>query len=84
MADGTDYFMIETFQDAAGHKIYVFYGVGWAGTLAAGVYFNTVIYPHISSYTNTWYIYKWRDATSGLSQNGFPDPSDTFTQIASG
>lgn len=81
---GTDYFLIEAFTDSQGKNVYVIYGAGWQGTLAGAVYFNRVIYPNISTYTKSWYIYEWQDASSGVSHNAYPDPGDTYTPIASG
>jgi len=84
LSSGQDYFMIEAFQDSQGKNVYVINGAGWTGTLAGAAYFNNKIYPDISSYTESWYIYEWQDAGSGISHNGFPDPGDTYTLVASG
>ncbi len=78
-----DFFVIETFMDGSGRYILLCYGFGWEGTLAAGKYFNVVIYPNLASQSESWIIVKWSD-TNG---NGFvdnPGAGDTYTIIAQG
>jgi hypothetical protein len=79
-----DYFAFQSFSDQYGHYVLIIYGVGWAGTIAAGVYFLNYIYPNMGSFTAGWYILRWNDAASGVSANGYPDPGDTYTMIAFG
>lgn len=78
-----DMFVIEIFSDGGGRYIMLCYGFGWQGTYAAGKYFDTVIYPGLSSHSESWIIVKWAD-TNG---NGFvnaPGDGDTYTVIAKG
>jgi hypothetical protein len=79
-----DYFLMEAFTDAAGRTVYIIYGLQWGGTLAGFQYVVNSVLKNPSSYTASWYVYRWQDATSGPSANGIPDPGDTYTQIASG
>ena len=81
---GDDLFLLESFVDAQGRHVYVIYGFSWQGTLAAATYLNTYVRSHLSSFTNSWYIYEWKDASSGSSANSFPDQSDTYNFVATG
>ena len=59
------------------------YGFGWKGTYAAGEYFDTGIYPNVSSYPYSWMVVRWED-TNG---NGVVDAGtggDTYTVVATG
>ena len=81
-----DMFVIQIFQkpgtDADPEYALICYGFAGRGTLAASIYFKTIIEPNLSSYTESYYIVQWDD-TNG---NSYPDmPStDTYTVIASG
>jgi hypothetical protein len=55
--------------------------IWWQGTLAAATFLNTYVRSHLSEFTNNWYIYEWKDASTGPSQNSFPDSGD---QLAAG
>ncbi len=79
---GNDLFLLETFVDQ-GRRVYVIYGFSWQGTLAAAVFIDSVVRSNLSQFTNTWYIYEWKDAASGSSANSFPDPGDLFNLQAS-
>lgn len=80
---GDDLFLVEAFTDGQGRRVFVLYGFSWEGTLAAGAFFASQIYPHMSQFSNAWYIYRWTDATSGTSSNSFPDAGDQYTLIIS-
>ena len=81
---GDDLFLIEGFVDGSGRTVYVLYGFSWQGTLAAATFFSNYVKNHLSQFANSWYIYEWRDASSGLSANSVPDAGDTYNQLASG
>ena len=38
------------------------YGYGWKGTFAAGLFFKSIVYPNLSSYSDAWYVYRWNDS----------------------
>jgi kumamolisin len=79
-----DVFVMETFTDSAGRTVFIIYGRQWGGTLAGFAYLVNTVLKNPSSYTASWYVYRWQDATSGPSANGIPDPGDTYTLIALG
>jgi hypothetical protein len=81
---GDDLFLLESFVDGQGRHVYVIYGFSWEGTLAGATYLNTYVKSHLSAFTNSWYIYEWKDAASGDSANSFPDQGDQFIQLATG
>jgi hypothetical protein len=81
---GNDLFLLETFTDSQGRHVYVIYGFSWQGTLAAATFLNTFVRSHLSSFQNNWYIYEWKDQSSGASANSFPDAGDVYTQLATG
>ena len=78
-----DYFAIQAFTDQADRKVFMFYGFSWEGTLASGQFFASYVYPQMSQFSNSWYIFLWQDAASGSSHNSFPDPADSYTLVAS-
>jgi hypothetical protein len=80
---GADYFVIQGFTDNVGRHVFVLYGFSWQGTLAAGVFFASYVYPQISQFSSSWYVYEWQSVASGPSHNSFPDPGDTYTLVAS-
>jgi small nuclear ribonucleoprotein (snRNP)-like protein len=75
---------MDTFKDAAGRTVFIIYGRAWIGTLAGYEYLVNFVLKNSSSYTKSWYVYNWQDATSGVSANSIPDPGDMYTQIAAG
>ena len=79
-----DYFLMEAFTDTAGREVFIIYGLQWGGTLAGFQYAVNFVLKNPSNYPDSWYVYQWQDATSGVSQNSIPDPGDTYTPIASG
>ena len=81
---GDDLFLMESFVDDQSRQVYLIYGFSWQGSLAAAAFLNTYVRSHLSSFTNSWYIYEWKDASSGLSANSFPDASDQYLQLATG
>ena len=80
----SDVFVMEAFIDQAGRTVYIIYGLNWPGTLAGYEVLVNFVLRNTSGYSKSWYVYKWTDATSGVSANSIPDPGDTYTQIASG
>jgi hypothetical protein len=76
IAAGTqDMFLVETFIDDSGNKVYIIYGYGWKGTFAGGKFFKFIIYPDIESYTDSFYVFKWIDS----SNDGFVDLDEILT-----
>jgi hypothetical protein len=76
IAAGTqDMFVLETFMDSSDNKVYIVYGYGWKGTFGGGKFFKFIIYPDISSYTDSYYVFKWVDGNS----NGFVDLDEILT-----
>jgi hypothetical protein len=76
-----DFFVIEVMQDTRGRNLMVCYGFGWKGTLAAGKYFESVVYDNLSEFNCSWIIVKWED-TNG---NGFvntPEDGDAYIIMA--
>jgi len=74
-----DMFVIEYFMDGNGNAVFIIYGYGWKGSFAGGRYFESTIYPNISTYTHAYYIYQWND----VNNDGFPDLNE-ITQVAYG
>ena len=85
-----DVFLMEAFTDQAGRTVYIIYGLNWPGTLAGFEYVVNFVLRNIDqngnpySYTASWYVYEWQDASSGVSKNSIPDPGDTYQQLANG
>jgi hypothetical protein len=75
---------MEAFTDSSGRTVFIIYGRQWGGTLAGFQYLVNFVLKSPSTYTSSWYVYRWQDATSGPSANDIPDPGDTYTQIATG
>jgi hypothetical protein len=75
---------MEAFTDSASRLVIIIYGLQWGGTLAGFQYVVNYVLKHPSTYTSSWYVYQWQDATTGVSANGIPDAGDVFTQIATG
>ncbi|RMF31358.1 MAG: hypothetical protein D6752_02335 [Candidatus Nitrosothermus koennekii] len=55
-----DVFVIQHFKDGE-KSVLITYGFSYRGTFAAGLYFNDVIWPNISSFDSAYYIIKWSD-----------------------
>jgi hypothetical protein len=70
--NGEDMFVIEAFKDNSNNTIYIFYGITWKGTWAAGIYFHGVLDGQVDTLTGSRYIYHWID----LSGDGVPQPSE--------
>ncbi|MFC1506153.1 hypothetical protein ACFLQ6_03685 [Thermoproteota archaeon] len=81
-----DMFIVELFQkpgtEADPEYAVISYGYGGRGTLAASIYFKTVIEPNLSSFTDSYYIVQWDD-TNGNVHPDMPG-TDTYTLVASG
>jgi hypothetical protein len=74
-------FVIETFMDSSDNQVYIVYGYGWKGTFAGGKFFKFVIHPSISSYTDSYYVFRWIDGDS----DGFVDLDEiNTTPVVSG
>lgn len=66
-----DLFVVEVFSDENGNIVCVIYGFDWKGTWAGGMYFKNHIYPSISDYTSSYYIFHWIDVNNdGIPQTG--------------
>jgi parallel beta-helix repeat protein len=78
-----DMFVIEVYRDGDGRLMMLCYGFGWQGTYAAGKYFDTVIYPDLTSYPFSWIIVKWEDSNGDGFVNN-PGEGDAYTPIAAG
>lgn len=55
-----DVFVIQHFKDGE-RSVLITYGFSYRGTFAAGLYFDDVIWPNISSFDSAYYIIKWSD-----------------------
>jgi hypothetical protein len=75
LSSTNDYFIMETFQDS-GHTVVLMYGINAPGTLASGVYFDSVVWQKPSSFTATAYIVHWQGANPDV-----PLPTDTYTIV---
>jgi len=67
-----DLFLMEYFIDDYGRGVFISYGHNWRGTWAAGLYFREVVYPKISEYKKTYYIFRWIDTNN----DGFPQVNE--------
>lgn len=70
--DHEDMFVIEVFLDGNNNTVFMFYGFGWKGTWAAGIYFHDFLNDRITTLTNSHYIYHWSD----VSMDGVPQPNE--------
>jgi hypothetical protein len=80
----SDVFAIQIVRDADNRLVVLMYGERYTGTWAAAEYFKFIVYPTITSWTDSYYIVRWTDAASGTSANMMPDSGDTFEIIAQG
>jgi hypothetical protein len=76
-------FLIEVYADGGGRYVLLCYGFGWKGTYAAGKYFDAVLYPNLSSQSESWIVVKWQDSNGNGFVNG-PFDGDTYTVVAQG
>lgn len=80
----TDYFVIQTFTDASGNTIYMFYGFAFKGTSAST---HELLYQSqqgtLGTNTNSFQVWKWQDTNGDGIVNG-PASGDTYTLITSG
>jgi kumamolisin len=80
----SDVFVVQILQDTNGRLVAIMDGTTYLGTWAAALYFEYFIYPNITSYTNSYYVVRWTDATSGPDADFVPGLGDTFTILAQG
>src|SRR5208337_2298323 len=80
----SDVFTIQILQDSSGRLVVLMDGTTYTGTWAAAWYFKYVLYPHLSSYQNGYYIIRWTDASSGVYADGIPDAGDSYQILAQG
>jgi hypothetical protein len=80
----SDVALIQIMEDSSGRLVLFFSGTSYLGTWAGAWYFENVMYPNISSYTHSYYLIRWTDASSGPSADFIPDQGDTFTILAQG
>ncbi len=78
-----DMFVIEVFKDAEGRFILFCYGFGWKGTMAAGLYFDKVVYPDLASNNVGWVIVRWNDTNADGLVNALGN-GDGYTVVAQG
>jgi hypothetical protein len=65
VTDAHDYFVVELFPDDGGRLVLVDYGIGVAGTRAAGRQAELVL-ASPGTYADAWYVYEWSlDADAG-------------------
>jgi hypothetical protein len=62
-----DILAIEAFRDSVGRPVYVFWGKGYQGTFSGITYLVEFILKNPSAFSNSWYVLRWDDASSGLS-----------------
>ncbi|MFC1505685.1 hypothetical protein ACFLQ6_01290, partial [Thermoproteota archaeon] len=74
-AGNQDMFVVEAFTDNSGNNIFIAYGYGWKGTFAGGKFFKFIIYPEISNYTDSYYVFKWID----INDNSFVELNEIDT-----
>ena len=80
-----DFFVVESFVDSQGRVVYMFWGRGARGTMAATCFMMEVLLKPSNPYGDTsWFVVRWNEASSGPSVNSFPDAGDTYTVLASG
>jgi hypothetical protein len=75
-----DVFVVEVFMkpgtEADPEYVAIAYGYKQRGTLAAAVWFKTIVEPNLSSYTADYYIVMWDDNVT--TPNAHPDVPDTI------
>ncbi|MGC4121418.1 MAG: hypothetical protein QM765_43950 [Myxococcales bacterium] len=65
VTDTHDYFVVQLFDDLSGHLVLVDYGIGVAGTRAAGRQAAAIL-ASPGTFTDAWYVYEWSlDADAG-------------------
>jgi Cys-rich repeat protein len=78
-----DKFLVELAADpSSGTLALIGYGLcgGGYGTQAAGWFYANVMLPNRMAYPDSWYLFEWNDSNN----DGLPNLSDSFTQLASG
>ena len=76
-----DYFLLQlAFEPQSGTLVFMGYGLYGSGTTAAGWFFQNILLPNKSSYTDRYYVFEWTDT----DQTPGPSGQDTYTQMASG
>ncbi len=78
-----DQFVVELVTDPAnGTLALISYGAcpGGKGTQVGAWFWANVMLPNASTYTDSWYVFEWRDGNADL----LPNTGDTFTKLASG
>jgi hypothetical protein len=73
-----DYFVIQAFLDG-NRTVLSQWGISAYGTYASGLCFDDIIWPNITAYGNSYYIYSWQD----LNGDGLPTTNE-ITLITSG
>jgi len=76
--NSADYFVMQVLQDGS-RMVFLIWGIAQTGTYASGICFADTVYPNLTSYNQSYYIFKWTD----LDGNGI-QTSNEITQIASG
>jgi len=80
-SDTNGNFLVEIVRDPkTGTLILVAYGYWAGGSAAAGWFVGNRVLPALSTFTDSWYIYRWASDNADPA----PDDADTFSLIASG
>ncbi len=79
--DASDYLLIQMMREpTSGSVILNPQGFWQSGTTAAAYYVVNVMLPTLSTWTKSWYVYKWTDGNA----NNTPDNANEFTLVDSG
>jgi hypothetical protein len=76
-----DYFAFEvSVEPKSGTLCFFGYGMLVPGTQAAAYYFQNRVVPHLTTFTDAWYVVQWTDTDN----NGVPSAGDKFTPVSQG
>jgi len=74
-------FLVEVVRDPkSGTLVLIGYGYWAGGSAAAGWFIGNRVLPALSTFTDSWYIYRWTSDNADPA----PDAADAFTLVASG
>jgi hypothetical protein len=73
-----DYFVVQAFSDG-NRTVLSQWGISAYGTYASGLCFDDIVWPNITNYANSYYIYCWQD----LNGDGLATTNE-ITLVASG
>lgn len=72
-----DYFVVQTFKDGS-RTVLAQWGISAQGTYASGLCFADLIWPHISDFGDSHYIYSWED----LNSDGIPTTNEMILKTS--